>query len=285
MLTPPRTKQWNQYSTPPVPQLTSEVNSLQSQVATLEQQLQGAQAAAAEAQQAKDALVASAEQDADAVTALQQQLVAAQGRMEAVSKERDMLQDKVGQLRTENKRLNEALGDVAALQERLAAAEAAVEVGEAAQARASQLQGTNERLQREHASVNGMVARLEEKLRQVRTVKEPAAFFKTAPRLRRSWSIAVHSWTLPASMQQGRRMLQQRSCRGWRTLTGRHGPVLCGPWWRPVRQLRQLQQQNSCKQRQKQQPLLQRRRWRPCGKNTGLHWLRRRRRMRPGAFN
>ena len=152
----------------PPPQLAAEVKSLQAQVATLSQQLEAAQAATAEAQQAKDSLAASAERDADAASALQQQLTAAQGRMEAVAKERDMLQDKMGQLRTENKRLNEALGGTAALRERLAEAEAGVEAGEAARARVAQLQGVNERLQREHASVNGIVARLEEKLRQVR---------------------------------------------------------------------------------------------------------------------
>lgn len=148
-------------------QLSSEVKALQAQAASLQQQLEAAQAAATDAQQARDALAALAERDADTSTALQQQLVAAEGRMEAVVRERDMLDEKIGQLRTENKRLNEALADSAVLQERLAAAEAAVEAGQAVQARVAQLQGVNERLQREHASVNGMVARLEAKLRQV----------------------------------------------------------------------------------------------------------------------
>lgn len=73
----------------------------------------------------------------------------------------------VGQLRTENKRLNEALAETASLRERLGVLEATVEELEATRSSLGQLQGAHERTQREHASMSVMVARLEDKLRQV----------------------------------------------------------------------------------------------------------------------
>lgn len=251
-------------------------------MATLEQQLEAAHAAAAEAQQAKDEVAASAERDADTATALQQQLVAAQGRMEAVAKERDMLQDKIGQLRTENKRLNEALSDAAALQERLAAAEAAVEAGEAAQARVAQLQGANERLQREHASVNGMVARLEEKLRQVCLVCAIVASSSRTRRKRRS-STPMGSWT-PRAWRLPRLPTQPpRSCRRWTWQTGTRGRPRCWPWWRRARQRRPRRQRGTCRQMQWRRRQRPQKRSSRCERSMGRRCPLHRKHIRLGA--
>lgn len=73
----------------------------------------------------------------------------------------------MGQLRTENKRLNEALAETSALRERITSLEVLVEELDATKGRLGQLQAAHERTQREHASMSTMVVRLEDKLRQV----------------------------------------------------------------------------------------------------------------------